>query len=155
MQEFQRQVERHRQDMDNLSSLALTADTNSEGQVSSKMADLQTRYEGLQVLPSLRQGTLADFLPSVQQYESSRGAWQDLLCGWEEKVEQLPPPMATPKAIQMQLDQIKVGLYQFGLISNVLGLVISMILVHARECVMVILLYTFHKECRLYCHVLC
>lgn len=109
MQEFQRQVESYGQDMDNLSSLAKMADPSSEGEVSSKMVDLQTRYERLQALPALRQGMLADFLPTVQQYESSRGAWLDLLCGWEEKVEQLPPPMATPTAILEQLDQIKVG----------------------------------------------
>lgn len=109
-QEFQHQVKKYCQNMDNLSLLACTADPSKEGEVSSKMADLQTRYERLQALPASRQSMLEGFLPPVQQYESSRGAWLDLLCDWEEKVEQLPSLMATPKAILVQLTHIKVGL---------------------------------------------
>ena len=43
---------------------------------------------------------MADFLPTVQQYESFRGAWQDQLCGLAEEAGQLPPPCATLQAIQ-------------------------------------------------------
>ena len=94
--------------MHHLSLLSSTADAKNEGEVGSELADLQARYERLQALPVVRLGLLEDFLPSVQQYESSRGAWLDLLCGWEMKMEQPSSPTVTPKAILTQLNQIKV-----------------------------------------------
>ena len=57
---------------------------------------------------------LESFMPSVQQYNSSRGAWEDLLCGWEEKAAALPPPAASPKTIQEQIDCIKVMPHVYG-----------------------------------------
>ena len=127
MQDFQNQVDKYEPQMAQLSSLAAAVDSgvageaqtaqvpSSNGPVNGGKADknhqLQDRYERLKALTGQRQEMLADYLPSVQQYESSRGAWQDLLCGWEEKVEQLPPPFATPTAIQAQLQDIKVCTY--------------------------------------------
>ena len=107
-QDFQRQVENYRPNMDSLSSLAAAADPTDETATGIKMKELQERYDRLKTLSSERRDILTNFLPSVQQYESSRGAWQDLLCDWEEKVEQLPPPSVTPKAIQAQMEEIKV-----------------------------------------------
>lgn len=124
MQDFQNQVDKYEPQMARLSSLAAAVDSgvageaqmtqvpSSNGPINGGKADknqqLQDRYECLKALAGQRQGMLADYLPSVQQYESSRGAWQDLLCGWEEKVELLPPPFATPTSIQAQLHDIKV-----------------------------------------------
>lgn len=108
VQDFLAQVDKYRPSMDQLSSLAASADPTGEAALSTTDKELQDRYEGLKALGGERQALLADYLPSVQQYESSRGAWQDLLCGWEEKVGQLPPPLATPTAIQAQLQNIKV-----------------------------------------------
>ena len=72
------------------------------------MADTQTSYERLKALVDERHSMLESFMPSVQQYNSSRGAWEDLLCSWEEKAAALPPPAATPTSIQEQIDSIKV-----------------------------------------------
>ena len=73
------------------------------------MAEVQQCYDRLKVLVDERDSMLETFMPSVQQYNSSRGAWEDLLCGWEEKAAALPPPGATPSSIQGQIDNIKVG----------------------------------------------
>ena len=108
MQEFMAQVDKYSPKIEELSSQAATADPTGEADISTKMAELKDRYERLKVLAGERQGLEAGYLPIVQQYESSRGAWQDLLCGWEEKVEKLPPPGATPEAIQVQLDDLRV-----------------------------------------------
>ncbi len=118
IQDFQRQVDNYGPQMDNLSSLATVADPFNETASKTKMKALQNRYDQLKALPKERQGILDEFLPIVQQYESSRGAWQDLLCGWEEKVELLPPPKATPAAIQVQIDDIKVFKTTHNAISN-------------------------------------
>lgn len=92
-----------------LSQLAAEAQPLGEGPVSSKMAEVQQYYDRLKVLVDERDSMLETFMPSVQQYNSSRGAWEDLLCGWEEKAAALPPPGATPTSIQRQIDNIKVG----------------------------------------------
>ena len=108
-QEFVVEVEAYRPRMTNLSSMAAVADPGEDGgEVQTKSKDLQRRYEDLCKLPTHRQEVLGDFLPVVQQYESSRGAWLDLLCGWEKKANQLSPPMATPSSIMPQLDEMKV-----------------------------------------------
>ncbi len=109
MQDFLSQVDKYGPKLEQLSSQATTADPTGETPVSTKMSDLRERYKRLKALARERQGLEANYLPTVQQYESSRGAWQDLLCGWEERVEKLPPPSATPQAIQAQLDELKVS----------------------------------------------
>lgn len=108
VQEFQSKVGKYRPKMEGLSDLATVADPSNEAAAGTKMKELQERYDRLQALLKERRGLLSDFLPSVQQYESSRGAWQDLLCGWEEKTEQLAPPFATPETILKQLEEVKV-----------------------------------------------
>ena len=108
VQDFQARVQKHRPSMDRLSSLADSADPAGTAAPSSTNKALQERYERLKALGEERQALLSDYLPSVQQYESSRGAWLDLLCGWEEKAGHLPPPQATPTNIQAQLQDIKV-----------------------------------------------
>ena len=101
--------------MDNLSSVAATADPSKDSEVQCQMEVLRSRYENLCSLPARRQELLGDFLPIIQQYESSRGAWLDLLCRWEEKADRFAPPMATPASIALQLDEMKVGLYFYGI----------------------------------------
>lgn len=116
LQAFQIGVEKFSSQMTNLSSLAATADPSGQDTAGTKMADLVRRYERLKALAGERQGLLAGYLPSVQQYESSRGAWQDLLCGWEGEAEQLTPPLATPLAIQEQIEELKVhGMLRFSM----------------------------------------
>ncbi len=51
---------------------------------------------------------LSSYLPEVQRYESSRIAWESLLCGWEGTARGLPLPGATPESIQDQIENIKV-----------------------------------------------
>ena len=99
--------------MEQLSQLATEAqssggDGGEDPSVSSKMAEIQQSYDQLKALIEERRSMLKSFMPSVQQYNSSRGAWEDLLCGWEEKAAALPPLAASPKAIQEQIDNIKV-----------------------------------------------
>ena len=113
-QEFQRVVSSYKPELEQLSQLATEAQF-SEGEergenssVSSKMAEIQQNYDRLKALIDERRSMLESFMPSVQQYNSSRGAWEDLLCGWEGKAAALPPPAASPKAIQEQIDDIKV-----------------------------------------------
>ena len=72
------------------------------------MSGIQQSYDQLKALTDERQSMLEMFLPNVQQYNSSRGAWEVLLCGWEEKAAALPPPAATPVSIQEQINGIKV-----------------------------------------------
>ena len=48
------------------------------------------------------------FVPSVQQYDSSRGAWEDKLCGWEEQVSGLSPLATKPAVLKEQIQEIKV-----------------------------------------------
>lgn len=111
MQEFTLCVEGYKTHMDNLTATAslAKAEGEEEGEVTSKMADLQHRYDNLCSLPLQRREILEDYLPTVQQYESSRGAWLDLLSGWEDKMDQLAPPMATPISITIQVDEMKVS----------------------------------------------
>ena len=113
-QEFQRVVSSYKPELEQLSQLATEAQ-RSEGDggegpsvSSSKMAEIEQSYDRLKALIEERRSMLESFMPSVQQYNSSRGAWEDLLCGWEGKAAALPPPAASPKAIREQIDDIKV-----------------------------------------------
>ena len=72
------------------------------------MADIQQRYDKLKDLAEERLSMLSSYLPDVQRYESSRSAWESLLCEWEEKASTLPSHGATPQSIQAQMDEIKV-----------------------------------------------
>lgn len=115
-QEFQRVVSSYKPELEQLSQLAAEPQS-SEGEergegpsIPSKMAEIQQNYDRLKALIDERRLMLELFMPSVQQYNSSRGAWEDLLCGWEGKAAALPPLAASPKAIQEQIDDIKVQL---------------------------------------------
>jgi len=61
-------------------------DLSGEGTADSKVADMQCRYDNLKSLAVERHGVLSSFVPTVQQYESSQGAWAALLCGLEALV---------------------------------------------------------------------
>lgn len=120
-QEFQRVVSSYKPELEQLSQLATEAqrskgDREEEGPSvsSSKMAEIEQSYNRLKALIEERRSMLKSFMPSVQQYNSSRGAWEDLLCGWEGKAAALPPPAASPKAIREQIDDIKVCNASFG-----------------------------------------
>ena len=102
-------MDKYEPQMEQLSDLTTTADPSGEGTHTSVTKALRERYDALRALVGERRGLVSDFLPIVQQYESSRGAWQDLLCGWEERAEGLPPPSATPANIQAQLEDLKVS----------------------------------------------
>ena len=109
VQEFQRVVTSYKPEVELLSELATQAQSSGEKEpVCSKMAGIQQNYDRLKMLVAERQDMLESFMPSVQQYNSSRGAWEDLLCGWEEKAAALPPPGATPESVQEQIDDVKV-----------------------------------------------
>ena len=90
-----------------LSQLAVEAPPSSSA--SSKMAEIQQSYERLKALTDGRQSMLESFMPNVQQYNSSRGAWENLLCEWEEKAAAFPPPAATPGSIQEQISDMQVN----------------------------------------------
>ena len=114
-QEFQRVLSSYKPELEQLSHLATVQAQSSGGDggeegpsVPSKMAEIQQSYDQVKALMEERRSMLESFMPSVQQYNSSRGAWEDLLYGWEEKAAALPPPAASPKAIQGQIDDIKV-----------------------------------------------
>ncbi len=81
VQDFLHQVDKYRPHMEHVSSLADSADPTGEGAPSAQNQALQERYQHLQALASKRQDLLAEFLPSVQQYESSRGAWRTCCVG--------------------------------------------------------------------------
>ena len=84
-------------------------DQSGESSADSKVADMECRYDNLKSLAAERQGVLSSFVPTVQQYESSQGAWATLLCGWEEKAALLPPPGAKINTIREQIEEIKVS----------------------------------------------
>ena len=107
-QDFQKVVSTYNPNMELLTYLASEAQPSGEGPVSSKMAEVQQNYDRLKALIDERRSLLESFMPIVQQYNSSRGAWEDLLCGWEDKSASLPPPGATPASIREQIDDIKV-----------------------------------------------
>lgn len=89
-------------------------DLSGEGTADSKVADMQCRYDNLKSLAVERHGVLSSFVPTVQQYESSQGAWATLLCGWEEKAAMLPPPGAKTNTIREQIEEIKVSTLASG-----------------------------------------
>lgn len=111
IQEFQKSVESFSPQLDSLSSVAAQADHSSQQDTSacSKATDVQHRYDKLNVLATERLSMLNAYLPDVQQYESSKSAWNALLCGWEAKNSAMPPLGATPQLLQPQIDEIKVS----------------------------------------------
>ena len=65
-------------------------------------------YNALGAVATERGQVLGGFLPSVQQYESSQGAWGNNLENWEEQVSCLPPPATKPAVVEEQIRHIKV-----------------------------------------------
>ena len=110
VQDFQKTVGAFQLQLDSLASSATQADTTSQQEptAGSKMEKVQDHYGNLRDLADERLGMLSGYLPDVQRYESSRVAWETLLCGWEERANGLPSPGATPESIQAQIDEIKV-----------------------------------------------
>ena len=109
IQDFMKAVEGYQPQIDSLTLLANQADESGQGAEGAKMATIQQQYDSLKVLAAERQRMLSSFLPSVQQYESSKGAWETLLCDWERKAELFPPPSAKPDAIQQQIEDMMVS----------------------------------------------
>lgn len=109
IQVFQKTVESFKPQLDTLSSLATLADQGKQDTpAGSKVDDIQQHYDKLKVLAAERLSMLSSYLPDVQRYESSKTAWESLLCGWEEKNSTLTSHGATPESIQAQIDEIKV-----------------------------------------------
>ena len=66
------------------------------------------RYNSLETMATERGTVLSEFLPSVQQHESSQGVWLQNLEAWEKQVTDLPPPATKPSLVEQQIQQIKV-----------------------------------------------
>ena len=116
VQEFQRTVDSYKPELEIVVALATQCrrgapsetDQSGESSADSKVADMQHCYDNLKSLAVERHGVLSSFVPTVQQYESSQGAWATLLCGWEEKAAMLPPAGARVETIQKEIEEIKV-----------------------------------------------
>ena len=116
VQEFQKTVDSYKPELETVAALATQCrrgepsetDQSGESSADSKVADMQRCYDNLKSLAVERQGVLSSFVPTVQQYESSQGAWATLLCGWEEKAAMLPPAGARIETIQAEIEEIKV-----------------------------------------------
>ena len=80
--------------------------TGSE--VSKELQAVWERYNSLEAAATEREAVLTEFLPSVQQHESSQGAWLKILENWEETVANMSPPATTPSLIEQQIQDIKV-----------------------------------------------
>ena len=77
--------------------------------VSAKLQVVWDRYNSLETTAAQRGVVLAEFLPSVQQYESSQDAWVNNLEKWEEQVSNMSPPATTPALVDQQIREIKVS----------------------------------------------
>ena len=86
-------------------------ETEKLSKVTAKQADVWSRYNDLSALLRERLRVAEEFVPSVQQYNSSRGAWEDKLCGWEERVSGLSPPATNPAVLEEQIQEIKVHVF--------------------------------------------
>ena len=80
----------------------------SSSTVTTELEIVWERYNTLGAVATERGHVLEGFLPSVQQYESSRGAWGQNLEKWEEQVSNLPPPATKPALVEKQIKHIKV-----------------------------------------------
>ena len=112
VQEFQRTVDSYKPELESVVALATqcrrAAPSETDQSADSKVADMQHCCDNLKSLAVERHGVLSSFVPTVQQYESSQGAWATLLCGWEEKAAMLPPAGARVETIQEEIAEIKV-----------------------------------------------
>ncbi len=110
VQDLQKSISSYQPRLDFLASAATQADLTSQQDppASSKMAQVTACFDQLKVLSEERLSLLSGYLPEVQRYESSRIAWESLLCGWEGTAGDLPLPGATPESIQDQIENIKV-----------------------------------------------
>lgn len=82
--------------------------TGRTSKVTTELQVVWERYNALDIVAMERCDVLGGFLPSVQQYESSRGAWGQNLEKWEEQVSTLPPPATKPALVEEQIRDIKV-----------------------------------------------
>ena len=118
VQEFEKSFDSYQPQLEALSALAKQAEQSSSSANSesgAKMAALLQRYDQLKVLSCERQEVLEAFMPVVQQFHSSRSTWGDLLGSWEDTAAHLPVPSGTPEAVQQQIEQVKVKLYEVSL----------------------------------------
>lgn len=111
VQDFQKSLATFSPQLDSLAATATQCDLTNKQQeqsATSKQTEATTQYNKLKVLAEERQSMLSGYLPDIQRYESSRVAWESLLCGWEETESGLPSPGATPESVQAQIEEIKV-----------------------------------------------
>ena len=80
----------------------------SASEVAKELQTVWDRYNSLETVATERGVVLSEFLPSVQQYESSQGAWLRILGNWEERVSNLSPPATKPVVVEQQIKDIKV-----------------------------------------------
>ena len=122
MQEFKQVVQNYRPQLialDTTSSQCCLPPTTPGGPKSTTVTENMStvtvaaqvvweRYNALEVAATKREEILTSFLPSVQQYESSRGAWCTILEKWEGQVANLPSPATKPALVEQQIIEIKV-----------------------------------------------
>ena len=126
VQEFNQMVNQYRPQLDHLDIVStkcivppptpggpkatkpLPTEPESASKVTDRQQEIWQRYSSLGVVATERSKLLGRFLPSVQQYESSRGAWGRNLEGWEEKVSNFPHLATRPALLEDQIREIKV-----------------------------------------------
>ena len=86
-----------------------TKPDETASEVAKELQGVWDRYNSLEVAATERETVLAEFLPIVQQHESSQGAWLQILENWEETVANLSPPATTPAHVEQQIKEIKVS----------------------------------------------
>ena len=85
-----------------------TKPTKSMTKVTTDLQEVWECYNALGEVVATRGTVLEGFLPTVQQFESSRGAWGQNLEKWEEQVSNLPQPATKPVILEEQIKAIKV-----------------------------------------------
>lgn len=108
---FQRTVANYAPEIESLASLAVQCASESDqsavsvketglsnGKLSeSRITEIHHRYDDLKAVAVMRLNMLCNYVPPVQQYESSLSAWTTLLCSWEDKAATFPSPAARPE----------------------------------------------------------
>ena len=122
VQEFKQTVTNYRPHLLNLESASANCctppptpggpkPTKPDQTASEVAAELQVvwdRYNSLETVATERGAVLAEFLPSVQQHESSQEAWLRNLETWEKRVSELSLPGTKPVLVDQQIREIKV-----------------------------------------------
>ena len=102
-----------------------TKPDETASEVAKELRRVWDRYNSLEAAATERETVLAEFLPIVQQHESSQGAWLQILENWEETVANLSPPATTPALVEQQIKEIKVSCKYVFLLFFIIILYIS------------------------------